>query len=196
MGSMECLLAAEWVAYGALHSILASTVVKKRVQRWMGKGYRLYRLIYSTLAVLLLIPMLRILFFHPSPSLWEPGRTLKVLGICISLAGMLLAAYVLRRYLHSPEGFRDLFMEGETPALQTNGLHRWVRHPLYLFTFIMLWGAFLYKPTIAMLITNLVITLYTLVALRFEEKKLQVLYGEAYREYKQKVPAILPRWPF
>jgi methanethiol S-methyltransferase len=193
---MEWLLAAEWIAYGALHSILASTVVKMQLKRRMGKGYRLYRLIYSTLALLLLIPMIYILLFYRSPFLWEPGPMVKILGICISLVGLLLAAFVLRRYLRSTEGFRDLFMEGETPALQTNGLHRWVRHPLYLFTFIMLWGAFLYKPTITMLITNLVITLYTLVALRFEEKKLLVLYGEAYQEYKQKVPAIIPRWPF
>jgi len=196
MGSMEWLLAAEWTAYGALHSILASTAVKKQLRRWMGKGYRFFRLIYSTLALLLLIPMILILLFHPSPYLWEPGLILKIMGICISFMGLLLAAYVLRRYLRSTEGFRDLFMEGETPALQTNGLHRWVRHPLYLFTFIMLWGAFLYKPTITMLVTNLVITLYTLVAIRFEEKKLLVLYGEAYQEYKQKVPAIIPRWPF
>lgn len=196
MGSMEWLLAAEWIAYGALHSILASTVVKKQLKRRMGTGYRFYRLIYSTLALLLLIPMIRILLFHPSPYLWVPAPTMKVVGICISLTGLLLAAYVLRRYLRSPEGLKDLFMEGETPALQTNGLHRWVRHPLYLFTFIMLWGAFLYKPTTAMLITNIIITLYTLVAIRFEEIKLLVMYGEAYQEYKKKVPAILPRWPF
>jgi protein-S-isoprenylcysteine O-methyltransferase Ste14 len=196
MGSMEWLLAAEWVAYGALHSILASTVVKMQLKRRMGKGYRLYRLIYSTLALLLLIPMIRILLFHPSPYLWEPGRVTKVLGICISVTGMILAMYVLRRYLRSPEGFRDLFVEGETPALQTNGLHQWVRHPLYLFTFIVLWGAFLYKPTMALLITNIVITVYTLVAIRFEEKKLLALYGEAYQEYKKNVPVILPRWPF
>lgn len=128
MGSMEWLLAAEWTAYGALHSILASTAVKKQLRRWMGKGYRFFRLIYSTLALLLLIPMIQILLFHPSPYLWEPGPILKIVGICISFMGLLLAAYVLRRYLRSTEGFRDLFMEGETPALQTNGLHRWVRH--------------------------------------------------------------------
>lgn len=196
MGSMEWLLAAEWVAYGALHSILASTVVKKRLKRWMGRGYRLYRLIYSTLALLLLIPMIRILLFHSSPFLWEPGTFSRISGISISVAGLLLAAYVLRRYVRSPEGFRDLFMEGETPSLLTTGFHQWVRHPLYLFTFIVLWGALLYKPTTAMLVTNLVITVYTLVAIRFEENKLLQLYGEAYQEYKKKVPVILPRWPF
>lgn len=196
MGSMEWLLAAEWVAYGALHSILASTVVKTRLKRRMGKGYRFYRLIYSTLALVLLLPMISILLFHDSPYLWQPGYIIKIVGICISITGLLLAAYVLRRYLRSPEGLRDLFMEGETPALQTKGFHQWVRHPLYLFTFIMLWGAFLYKPTVAMLITNIVITLYTLVAIRFEETKLMQLYGEAYQEYKKKVPVILPRWPF
>ena len=196
MGSMEWLLAAEWVVYGALHSILASTAVKIQLKRWMGRAYRLYRLIYSALAILLLIPMIRILLYQSSPYLWEPGPLTRISGICISGAGLLLAAYVLRRYLRMPGGFRDLFIEGETPALQTTGFHRWVRHPLYLFTFIILWGALLYKPTVAMLVTNMAITIYTLVAIRFEETKLVQLYGEAYQEYKKKVPVILPRWPF
>lgn len=196
MGSMEWLLAAEWIIYGAIHSILASTAVKIKFKRWLGKGYRLYRLIYSALAIVLLIPMIRILLLHSSPYLWEPGLFTRISGICIGVAGLLLAAYVLRRYLLIPGGIRDFFIEGETPALQTTGFHQWVRHPLYLFTFMVIWGAFLYKPTIAMLVTNLAITVYTLVGIKFEEIKLLQLYGEAYQEYKKKVPVILPRWPF
>lgn len=196
MGSTDWLLAAEWVAYGAVHSILASTAVKKAFQVRMGKAYRFYRLFYSTLALVLLIPMIHILLTYDSPYLWEPGWKSRTAGIIITTMGTISGAYILRRYLRSPEGLKDLFMEGEIPALQTNGVHQWVRHPLYLFTFITLWGIFLYRPNDAMLITNIVITLYTLIAIRFEEQKLIRQYGEAYKEYMKKVPGILPRWPF
>ena len=39
-----------------------------------------------------------------------------------------------------------------------------------------------------------IITIYTLIGLKWEEKKLEREFGEAYRMYKQQVPMIFPRF--
>jgi protein-S-isoprenylcysteine O-methyltransferase Ste14 len=77
--------------------------------------------------------------------------------------------------------------------LRTDGLHQYVRHPLYLGTFVFLWGLFLVFPNASMLITILVIQGYTLIALRFEEAKLLQVFGDDYQSYMLRVPRIWPR---
>jgi len=51
---------------------------------------------------------------------------------------------------------------------------------------------FLILPYLSVLISNLVITLYTMIAIRFEEAKLIKEFGEEYRIYRKQVPMILP----
>jgi protein-S-isoprenylcysteine O-methyltransferase Ste14 len=69
-----------------------------------------------------------------------------------------------------------------------------VRHPLYAGTFIFIWGLFILVPSLSLLISNTIITIYTLIGLRFEEQKLEKEFGDAYKTYKQKVPMIIPKF--
>jgi protein-S-isoprenylcysteine O-methyltransferase Ste14 len=41
---------------------------------------------------------------------------------------------------------------------------------------------------------NTVITLYTILAIRYEEAKLVAEFGEQYREYQKAVPKLIPKW--
>jgi protein-S-isoprenylcysteine O-methyltransferase Ste14 len=72
------------------------------------------------------------------------------------------------------------------------GIHRYVRHPLYLGTFLAIWGGFLMYPVLSLFVSNIVITLYTLIGIRFEEKKLVQEFGPAYEKYKEQVPKLIP----
>lgn len=191
---MEWLLGAGWLIYGALHSLLASRTAKKLAQAILGRHFRLYRLLYSMLALGLLVPPIWILVTHRSALVWTPSPLQICMGIVVTMAGMWLSAAVLKRYIQTPSGFRDLFLEGEKPPLQTHGFHQQVRHPLYLSTFLFVWGIFLVKPSYAILITDLSITLYTLIAIRWEEMKLVHTYGDAYIRYQKEVPKIIPKW--
>lgn len=74
-----------------------------------------------------------------------------------------------------------------------DGLHKIVRHPLYLGTFIFIWGIFIAFPYLSWLISSLIITVYTLIGIRFEEAKLRKEFGAQYDEYCKRVPMILPR---
>lgn len=187
------LLATGWAVYGILHSVLASLSIKARAARLLGRYFYLYRAFYSILSILLLVPLFALQWRMHSPILYKPGLMLEILAAMLAAAGAVGLLGSLGKYIASPSGFRDLFMEGLRPPLQVRGIHSRVRHPLYFFTFLLIWGIFLYLPLLQLLIMNVVITAYTLIAIRFEEKKLIRLYGEEYENYRRKVPMILPR---
>jgi len=115
------------------------------------------------------------------------------IGGIILVTGITGILVVLKKYFVTSAGFRDLFYEGGTPKLVVAGLHRIVRHPLYLSTFLFLWGGLLLIPVWSLLVTNLVITLYTLAAIPLEERKLVEIFGEELINYRKTVPMIWPR---
>ena len=91
-------------------------------------------------------------------------------------------------------GLRELFENKMSDELMTSGIHKMVRHPLYTGTFIFIWGLFILYPYVSTLITDIIITVYTLIGLHFEEKKLESQFGEKYLEYKNHVPMLIPKF--
>ena len=78
-----------------------------------------------------------------------------------------------------------------TSRLVVDGLHRYVRHPLYTSSLIVLW---LISPmTVNRLAFVAGATVYLYVGSIFEERKLVAEFGDAYRAYQQRVPRLLPR---
>jgi protein-S-isoprenylcysteine O-methyltransferase Ste14 len=70
-------------------------------------------------------------------------------------------------------------------------LYRWVRHPLYVGWLMVFWAA--PTMTIAHLFFAAVTTAYILVAIRLEERDLVAEHGDAYEEYRRRVPMLVPR---
>jgi protein-S-isoprenylcysteine O-methyltransferase Ste14 len=81
-----------------------------------------------------------------------------------------------RPYTHLPFG---------TPVL-----YRYVRHPLYVGWFFAFWAT----PTMTLshLVFAIMTTAYILVAIQFEERDLTAHFGDRYRDYKARVPMLVP----
>ena len=80
-------------------------------------------------------------------------------------------------------------IEDEDEPLRRDGLHRFVRHPLYGAGFLILWGNVGGEFELATAIWG---SLYLIVGARFEERWLLARYGEAYADYRRRVPAFIP----
>lgn len=89
-------------------------------------------------------------------------------------------------------GIRSIFTPVDTPELKVNGVHKYVRHPLYSGTILFVCGLFFIFPTLNNLIAAVLLILYVLTGIIFEEKKLKKEFGNAYIEYMSKVPKLIP----
>ncbi len=190
------------IAYGLLHSLLASRSVKRRIRVAIGeRAYEgFYRLAYNVLSAILLAPIIFVLLVTPSQEVWRipmPWAAVCLLiqtGSLIALIAAILQADPLRfagisqalAYLrHEP-------LPLPPEPLQVRGFYGLVRHPLYLFSLLVLWPGPIMTDTLLGVAVG--VTLYLLVGSRLEERRLAAEFGAAYTAYRRRVPWLLP-WP-
>jgi protein-S-isoprenylcysteine O-methyltransferase Ste14 len=186
-------LALLWILYCVLHSLMASVPFRKKMELLLGSHYRYYRFFYVLFSFVGMIALIGYQLMVPSPLLFSSGKWIQLCGYFLTISGALLMTLCIKKYFISMSGLRSLLHEKEEGILMVSGIHRYVRHPLYLGTFCFIWGLFLLKPVLSFFITNLIITIYTLIGMRLEEKKLVSVFGEAYENYRKKVGALVPR---
>lgn len=188
------------LAYGVLHSLLAALSVKERARRWLG-AYRyeaVYRLLFNIVATVTLVPVLWLGATHPGPVLWRVSSPYSVILIGLQLVGLTgllisLAQIDLLRFMGISQlaaGLRGDPLPLPDEPLTTGGVYGLVRHPLYFFSLLALWPTPIMTSGLLGLLTG--ITLYFAVGSRLEENKLRLAFGEAYRDYQQQVPWMIP----
>ena len=128
-----------------------------------------------------------IVFYRYPWSSFPPfAGVLQVLGAVLLFLGLPLftaGAYLTGKYVYSK-------LPGERPLLQ-RGPYRYIRHPIYLSFLLTSVGFLLLAENIVM-----VPLLFALTALKYpkpEEEELIQLYGDAYREYRNRTGRFFPR---
>lgn len=188
-------LAVAWLAYGLVHSLLADRRLKARiVGRWPGAA-RAYRLAYNGLAVVLLAGPLALTRALRGPPLWDWPGAWGWLADGLAAAALAVFLWSLRYYdlgvFLGLRQWREGAADPDGPqAFRLSPLHRFVRHPWYSCALVLIWTRD-WDP--AWLVTAAALTAYIWVGLRLEEAKLETAFGDAYRRYRARVPALLPR---
>lgn len=182
--------------WGIVHSLLASLTLKDFFYQTLGSGFmRFYRLLYNVFALLTFLPILNFMIVLPDRVLYSvppPWNFLMRAGQV--LAGLLLLVGILQTDTLSFVGLRQIFEEEKSAQLVTNGLYRYVRHPLYTFGLLLIW----LSPTMTInsLIVFIGLTIYILVGAYFEERKLLREFGRSYADYRYVTPMLIPGLAF
>ncbi|HXR82699.1 MAG TPA: isoprenylcysteine carboxylmethyltransferase family protein [Hanamia sp.] len=186
------LLILFWIIYYAVHSILASTQVKEFFRKKIGKYFRYYRLAYSVFATITLIFLLFFQYSFYSPFLIKSFFLKYFSTLFLVLPGLVIMFISIKKYFMLLSGVRSIFIATPPIELKVTGIHRFVRHPLYLGTILFVCGLFFLFPTISNLIAVVLLIAYVLTGIIFEEKKLIKEFGKTYEEYILKVPMLIP----
>ncbi|WP_298297156.1 isoprenylcysteine carboxylmethyltransferase family protein [Hydrotalea sp.] len=186
------ILIVAWLLFAVIHSLAAALRFKNWLRKWMGHWFQYYRLLYSLFALVSMCSILYYQFHLPGNAILLHQHIRYAFGIAMGVAGLALMSITIRKYFFNLSGI-DVFWKKKTAtALDTSGVHQWVRHPLYLGTLLFVWAWFLFSPLVTNLITCIMISLYTWIGMYFEERKLVQEFGDEYIAYQKRVPMIIP----
>ena len=178
------------------HSLFARTRARALVATVVSPA--LERSLYVWIASLMLIGVCAL--WQPLPGVvWQTGPPLSWLLPAAQLTGAWLAlrsAAIIDVWdlagVREASPKRGVRADAKAGEFKTEGPYGWVRHPIYLGWFLMVW------PVATMTTTRLAFAaascVYVLIAIPLEERSLRRASGGAYDEYMRKVPwKLLPR---
>lgn len=192
MSGDHFLLIILWILYYVVHSVAAATIVKDFFHKKL-KDEGLYRLMYTLFAFITLAGILLFQYSFASPQLFSLNKLVFLPVFCGILPGMIIMIISIKKYFVELSGIRHVMGESEMVELKVNGIHNFVRHPLYSGTLLFVWGLFFVFPYLNNLICVILLTLYVLIGVKFEENKLVLVFGQQYKDYSYSVPRFIPK---
>ena len=180
--------------FAVQHSVMARRGFKKHWVRLVSWHIERSTFVVAASAALALL----LWQWRPIPgNVWDVRGT--TLGTILSVAfwvgwGILLVSTFLINHfelfgLHQVWAyFRG--QEFHRPDFKAPAFYRVVRHPIYVGFLIAFWAAPV--MTRGHLLFSIATTGYILVGIYFEERDLIAAYGQAYRDYRARVPMLIP----
>ena len=175
------------------HSVMIRRSVRQRLARFIPAQYdaALFAIVSGVVLMLLLV------FWQESVyTISAPKGIVRWL-----LRGVFFFSFAFLAWGWGALGVLDPF--GLTPILDhmrgtkrpplpfiIRGPYRWVRHPLYISMILMIWS--FPDLTSDRLLFNVLCTAYFIVGTVLEERDLAASFGEAYLDYKTRVPMLIP----
>ncbi len=181
------------LSFGVIHSVFAGVAAKRRLDSLFGVYYRLAYNLWAGLHIAAVWALGGALI-GDQPYDLEPGVAGAMTGI--GVLGVVVLVLALQEYdLGRFSGMAQIRaqMKGitlsEDEPLITGGLHLFVRHPLYLGVYLILWGRATGDFGLATAVWG---SVYLVIGAAFEDRKLLALYGDEFRDYKDRIPAVIP----
>jgi len=180
--------------FGIQHSVMARKGVKINLRKWVPAG--LERMVYVLLTSIILAII--VFYWQPIPIIiWNSqGEWLNTLIYTVFFLGWFLV-FSAPALQSGPDflGIRQLgtyFLDKKYPVVPfaTPIIYKLVRHPMYLGFLI----AFYCSPimTVSHLMFAAGMTVYILIAVRYEERDLAEKFGAVYEKYQESTPMLLP----
>ena len=167
-------------------------VVHPFVARWRASGRRAYAFIvpvwggFIVIAFLLMWPF-RSAHFYTNWFAWAPAAIFFLLGFSIYRA----AFQSFNRTQVS--GLAELEPHRHRQQLITTGIRARVRHPIYLGHLCEIAGWCIGTGLVALYVLAVFAVVTGAVMIRMEDRELEARFGETFRAYRQRVPAVVPR---
>ncbi|UCE61419.1 MAG: isoprenylcysteine carboxylmethyltransferase family protein [Phycisphaerales bacterium] len=174
-----------------------SGMIRRSYRQWSGRFIpQQYDGATYTIASGVALLLLVVLWQESAHILAAPGGILRWLLRTIyflSIAGFAWGMLALGSF--DAFGVRpiiDRLRGTESPPMPftLRGPYRWVRHPLYSFSLLMIWAC--PDLTADRLLFNVLWTVWIIVGTVLEERDLVSAFGETYRDYQGKVPMLIP----
>ena len=182
--------------FGLQHSVMARQGFKRAWTRVVPE--HLERSAYVLAASAALIVMF--LFWRPIPNIvWDVTGTALELPLWVLFATgwliVLLSTFLINHFELfglQQAWFHMRERQAQPHQLRQPFLYRWVAHPLYSGFFIAFWAT--PKMTLGHLLFAAGMSVYILIAIRYEERDLKGLFGKDYEEYRSGVGMLTPRF--
>ncbi len=191
-------LAALWILWCIIHSLLISLPVIAWMKQRLGKRFAFYRLFYVITSIITLIPVVayqysleqQIFFTWTGP--WRLVQMFLFIYALILFAGG-AAVYDLKYFMGISQALDYLAQKGSLDIhFETKGMLHYVRHPWYSGGIAFVWA--FGSVTDVSLVSKGVLTVYLILGTILEEWKLVKEIGAPYRRYQSKVPMLIPRF--
>ncbi len=182
------------LVFAVQHSVMARRSFKQGLTRFIPEpAERSTYVLASSVALIVLFA-----FWRPLGGIvWSVEEPTAAMALNVLCAGgwslVLVSTFLINHF--DLFGLRQVWLYlMEAPyrpvGFRTPGPYRLVRHPLYVGWLVAFWAT----PTMtaAHLLFAVVTTAYILFAIRLEERDLVANLGRKYREYRKRVPMLIP----
>jgi protein-S-isoprenylcysteine O-methyltransferase Ste14 len=114
-----------------------------------------------------------------------------IIGIILTVTGVILMSLSQQSLNKIGKGAAAFLL---TKQVVSKRVYRWIRNPMSLGYYLMCLGVSLLARSTSLTLGTLlvVIPVHIFYLKYFEEVELDIRYGQSYREYKQRVPFLLP----
>jgi len=181
--------------FGIQHSVMARQGFKRAWTRIVPPPAE--RSVYVLIASLTLIILFT--FWRPiEGTVWDARGTALELPLWIAFAagwGIVLVSTFLLNHFElfglQQAWFHMRGLEASPPQLRQPLYYKWVAHPLYSGFFLAFWAT--PHMTYGHLLLAAGMSVYMLIAIRYEERDLVGYYGDEYVRYRESVGMLTPR---